>query len=234
MSEDGMSEERGREDGRDSARDPGGPADVLSRAELLRRSDRATEVLAGLGVRSGDVVPVLMPMSLESVVVTLACLRLSATRLTLPVGNHHAVVRERVNTSGATVVVTADACRLDGQVYAVKSGVDRALSGCPAVRDVLVIPQLPRPVPWVPGRDRWWHEMLGPLSPPARPYPGRMSDDPRPGPQRPDVLARLVFDDPLERRSADDADHGWGETPLEDGGAGDLARFLSEKPPHHL
>ncbi|WSA47581.1 hypothetical protein OIE51_10975 [Streptomyces sp. NBC_01803] len=61
-----------------------------------------------------------------------------------------------------------------------------------------------------------------------------MSDTAQPGPERPDLLARLVFDDPLERRSADDADHGWGERPADDGSVGDLARFISEKPPHHL
>ncbi|MFD7661750.1 hypothetical protein [Streptomyces sp. NPDC059788] len=46
--------------------------------------------------------------------------------------------------------------------------------------------------------------------------------------------AALVFDDPLSRPSADDTDHGWGERPSSGDGAADLARFLDEKPPHHL
>jgi acetyl-CoA synthetase len=66
-----------------------------------------------------------------------------------------------------------------------------------------------------------------------------MSADPQssvhPGTPR-DAAASLVFDDPLSRPSPDDTDRGWGE------GAGgtstrpdaDLARFLDEKPPHHL
>lgn len=43
----------------------------------------------------------------------------------------------------------------------------------------------------------------------------------------------MVFDDPLDRPSPDDADRGWGESPS---GAGDddFTRFLNEKPPHHL
>ncbi|MFI2316708.1 hypothetical protein AMK17_33700 [Streptomyces sp. CB00072] len=44
----------------------------------------------------------------------------------------------------------------------------------------------------------------------------------------------LVFDDPLDRQSADDTDQGWGERPLSGGSAADLARFLDEKPPHHI
>jgi hypothetical protein len=43
----------------------------------------------------------------------------------------------------------------------------------------------------------------------------------------------LVFDDPLSRQSEDDTDGGWGERPSGDS-AGDLARFLDEKPPHHI
>ncbi|WP_030302732.1 hypothetical protein [Streptomyces katrae] len=45
---------------------------------------------------------------------------------------------------------------------------------------------------------------------------------------------RLVFDDPLDQQSADDTDRGWGEGPPSGGSAADLARFLDEKPPHHL
>ncbi|MFJ5048619.1 hypothetical protein [Streptomyces sp. NPDC088719] len=44
----------------------------------------------------------------------------------------------------------------------------------------------------------------------------------------------LDFDDPLDRQSADDTDQGWGERPLSGGSAADLARFLEEKPPHHI
>ncbi|NLU75723.1 hypothetical protein HCC61_24225 [Streptomyces sp. HNM0575] len=70
------------------------------------------------------------------------------------------------------------------------------------------------------------------------------------GPQHPDdPAARLQFDDPLSMRSADDTDSGWGEARSGDGGTAtgsgprgsrqgeadaDLARFLEEKPPHHL
>ncbi|MBM9505086.1 hypothetical protein [Actinacidiphila acididurans] len=45
--------------------------------------------------------------------------------------------------------------------------------------------------------------------------------------------AALIFDDPLDRPSADDSDRGWGDSPS--GAADDdFVRFLNEKPPHHL
>ncbi|MCX3059053.1 hypothetical protein [Streptomyces beihaiensis] len=57
----------------------------------------------------------------------------------------------------------------------------------------------------------------------------------RPEPRPRDPETSLVFDDPLTAQSADDTDRGWGERPTTgDGGAADLARFLDEKPPHHL
>ncbi|MFD8547455.1 hypothetical protein [Streptomyces sp. NPDC059649] len=53
----------------------------------------------------------------------------------------------------------------------------------------------------------------------------------RPGPKS---AAALIFDDPLNQQSSDDTDRGWGERPAGRDSAADLARFLDEKPPHHL
>jgi hypothetical protein len=57
--------------------------------------------------------------------------------------------------------------------------------------------------------------------------PAHEAHDSRPRPT-------LVFDDPLERQSSDDTDRGWGERLAGSDSAADLARFLDEKPPHHL
>ncbi|MFE3094170.1 hypothetical protein ACFXG1_10090 [Streptomyces sp. NPDC059248] len=67
-----------------------------------------------------------------------------------------------------------------------------------------------------------------------------MSTAPAPGPrdakaprqQNPKPV--LDFDDPLDQQSADDTDRGWGERPPAGAAAEGLARFLDEKPPHHL
>ncbi|MFF0076600.1 hypothetical protein [Streptomyces sp. NPDC005494] len=71
------------------------------------------------------------------------------------------------------------------------------------------------------------------------PAPGpRESKPPQPQEQQPQEPRpkppALIFDDPLDRQSADDTDQGWGERAPAGGGAGDLARFLDEKPPHHI
>ncbi|MCX4823739.1 hypothetical protein OG883_28470 [Streptomyces sp. NBC_01142] len=68
-----------------------------------------------------------------------------------------------------------------------------------------------------------------------------MSTAPAPGPRDAEQprqqfpRPKLIFDDPLDQQSADDTDRGWGERPSSSGdSAADLARFLDEKPPHHL
>ncbi|MCB5182243.1 hypothetical protein [Streptomyces antimicrobicus] len=59
-----------------------------------------------------------------------------------------------------------------------------------------------------------------------------------PGPRQPKPgtrpMPKLDFDDPLDQQSSDDTDRGWGERPSSGDSAADLARFLDEKPPHHL
>ncbi|MEU6194656.1 hypothetical protein [Streptomyces sp. NPDC047061] len=62
------------------------------------------------------------------------------------------------------------------------------------------------------------------MSTAPEPAPASTPRDPKPA---------LIFDDPLDRQSSDDTDRGWGDRPAADS-AGDLRRFLDEKPPHHL
>lgn len=76
---------------------------------------------------------------------------------------------------------------------------------------------------------------------PDAPYPGGMSTSPsqsgKSAEQPREGASALDFDDPLTLCSSDDTDRGWGEGssgPGNGGGAADLARFLDEKPPHHL
>lgn len=75
----------------------------------------------------------------------------------------------------------------------------------------------------------------------AEPAPAaRPADEPaarKPAARKPAAgkpAARLIFDDPLNQQSSDDTDRGWGERPSGGDSAADLARFLDEKPPHHL
>ncbi|GGV89631.1 hypothetical protein GCM10015535_43880 [Streptomyces gelaticus] len=65
------------------------------------------------------------------------------------------------------------------------------------------------------------------------PAPGPRDSKPSPS-DRPKPKPTLIFDDPLDQQSSDDTDRGWGERAPAGGSAADLARFLDEKPPHHI
>ncbi|MGW6704958.1 hypothetical protein ACWGDE_08705 [Streptomyces sp. NPDC054956] len=69
-----------------------------------------------------------------------------------------------------------------------------------------------------------------PATAPQDPQDAPAPEGARPAKPKP----RLVFDDPLDQQSSDDTDRGWGERPPAGGSAADLARFLDEKPPHHV
>ncbi|MFD9068712.1 hypothetical protein [Streptomyces lasiicapitis] len=68
---------------------------------------------------------------------------------------------------------------------------------------------------------------------PAREPRDPKDAEPRPAAKKP--ASALIFDDPLAQQSSDDTDRGWGERPTTAAdSAADLARFLDEKPPHHI
>lgn len=132
----------------------------FTHTRLLEQAEQAAAALTRLGVRSGDQVAVMLPLTPESVVVTLACGRIDAARVSLPLWDAPNALRRRVRESGARVVVTADSCHRADRPHALKSVLDRALVGCHEVRHVLVAHRSGRPVGWIPGRDQWWHEAL--------------------------------------------------------------------------
>ncbi|UGY91904.1 AMP-binding protein [Streptomyces gobiensis] len=136
------------------------PAAEFIHTRLVDQARRAAAALTRLGVHGGERVAALLPMTPESVVTTMACGRLGARRFTLPIGDPAYLLRDRIQESGAGVVITADGCFYGDRYYPAKRILDRALADCPAVRSVLVVHRMARPVPWTPGRDHWWHEAL--------------------------------------------------------------------------
>ncbi|MFF4954547.1 AMP-binding protein [Streptomyces chattanoogensis] len=142
-----------------------GRMEELTHGTLLDQADRAAAALARFGVRAGDRVAVHLPLVPESVIATLACGRLDAMRVTLPVSLTVPELVARTRESGARVMITADAAFWDGAIRPVKAVLDHALArggaaGGTEDRTVLVVNRCARPVSWTPGRDRWWHEAL--------------------------------------------------------------------------
>jgi len=97
-------------------------------------------------------------MTWQSVAAFLACARIGAVHSVVFAGFSAESLRDRVQDCKSRVVLTSDEGRRGGKSIATKAIVDAALKECPAVEHVLVLRRTGGQVPWVEGRDKWWHE----------------------------------------------------------------------------
>lgn len=135
----------------------------LTYAELQREVAKAANALTALGIGVGDRVVVYLPVILETIIVTLAIARIGAVHSLVFGGFSAESLRFRVEDTGAKLLVTSDGQYRRGQAVPVKQAADAAVAGVATVEHVLVVrrtgDETPR-VPWTPGRDVWWHDVV--------------------------------------------------------------------------
>jgi acetyl-CoA synthetase len=71
---------------------------------------------------------------------------------------------ERIRDAEAKVLITADGGYRRGQVVPLKQNADEALKEVSTVEHVVVVRRTGEEVPWTPGRDHWWHELMEAVS----------------------------------------------------------------------
>ena len=134
--------------------------------ELSLQVARFAESLAALGVEAGDRVAIYLPMCPEVAVVSHACAHLGAIQVPIFSGFGAAAVAQRLQDSGARVVVTADWSYRRGRKMQMRETIEEARRSSPSVEHV---------VEWRRA-DRSWSVPLGdgslpPLDVPAEhPY----------------------------------------------------------------
>lgn len=133
---------------------------ALTYTELHVEVVRLANALTALGVAAGARVGVHLPHTPEWVIALLACARIGAIHVVFDPRAAAAQLCERLLDSGARTVITADGGFAEGRPYDVKAVLETALLAAPEVRDVVVVRRTGRHVPWVAGRDRWFHELV--------------------------------------------------------------------------
>jgi acetyl-CoA synthetase len=136
----------------------GGEVRTLTYRELAQEVNRLASALRRLGIRRGDTVGVFLPMSPEAVIATLAIVRIGAIYTPCFSGYGAQAVASRLQDCEAKLLITADAFSRRGQIIRLKQTADEAAAASPSIEQVLVYRRLGHDIPWIAGRDRWWHE----------------------------------------------------------------------------
>lgn len=137
-----------------------GDRSSVTYADLQHCVSRAANALTALGIRAGDRVVVYLPVLVETIVITLACARIGAVHSLVFGGFAAEAVRLRLTDTGAKLLVTSDGQYRRGAATEVKSTADIAAADLPDLEHVLVLRRTGQDVPWTPGRDVWWHDVV--------------------------------------------------------------------------
>ncbi|WP_168733181.1 acetate--CoA ligase [Thalassobius vesicularis] len=132
---------------------PDTPAQYITYNELSDKVNRMANVLLSQGVMRGDRVVIYLPMIPEAAYAMLACARIGAVHSIVFAGFSPDALANRINDSGAKVVITADTAPRGGRRTALKSNCDAALLHCSDKVRCLVVKHTGDQTTWVQGRD---------------------------------------------------------------------------------
>lgn len=133
----------------------------VSYKELLEEVCRCANALKSLGVQKGDRVIIYMGMVPQAAVAMLACARIGAVHSLIFGGFSSDAIRDRIQDSGAKIVITQDEGKRGGRSVPLKATVDRALEESTGVEHVLVYERTGGPVTMKQGRDLSWAALVG-------------------------------------------------------------------------
>jgi len=138
-----------------------GETRTLTYAELQSEVCQFANVLKAQGIKAGDRVLIYMPMVPEAAIAMLGCARIGAVHSVVFGGFSSESIKDRLQDSGATAVITADGGYRRGKVVPLKANVDAALSaGESQVKKVIVLKRCGQDIAMQGSRDVWWHDEI--------------------------------------------------------------------------
>ncbi len=128
--------------------------------QLYKEVNRLAKVLQDYGLKKGDRVAVYLPVIPELPIALLATARLGGIHAVIFSGFSAEALADRVNDSGAKILITADGSFRRGKPVAIKDNADRALKITPTIEKVIVVKRTGQPIQMQEGRDVWYDEAL--------------------------------------------------------------------------
>jgi len=135
------------------ADDPATPAQHITYAQLHDQVCRMANVLRAQGVAKGDRVVIYLPMIPAAAYAMLACARIGAVHSIVFAGFSPDALANRVNDSGAKILITSDEAPRGGRKTPLKSNADAALLHCDDDVRCLVVKHTGGQTTWIDGRD---------------------------------------------------------------------------------
>ena len=151
--------------------DPETPAEHITYRQLSERVNRMANVLLSQGVMRGDRVVIYLPMIPEAAYAMLACARIGAIHSIVFAGFSPDALANRINDSGAKVVITADTAPRGGRRTPLKANTDAALLHCSDKVRCLVVRHTGDQTTWIQGRDVDVKALMEHASPECPPRP---------------------------------------------------------------
>ncbi len=140
----------------------GEPGDTrtLTYEQLHEQVCKFANALRSLGVETGDVVSIYMPMTPELAIAMLACARIGAIHSVIFAGFSAEAIADRNNDASAKIQLTSDGLYRRGKILPLKETVDEALAKSPTVEHCVVLRRCENEVSMTEGRDHWWHDLV--------------------------------------------------------------------------
>lgn len=148
---------------------------TLTYDQLHREVCKCANVLKELGVKKGETVGIYMGMVPEAAIAMLACSRIGAVHNVVFGGFSADALRERMNDSKATLLITQDGAWRRGEAVELKKAADTAAKNIPTLRRMLVVKRTGTRVSMKRNRDTWWNDAMA--SADANSKPAKLSSE---------------------------------------------------------
>ena len=137
-----------------------GEVRTFSYYQLYREVNKLAKAFKDLGIKKGDRIAVYLPVIPELPITLLATARIGAIHTVVFSGFSAEALADRINDSGAKILVTADGSYRRGKTVAIKDNADRALPNCPTIEKAIVVKRTGQTVQMNQTRDIWYTEAL--------------------------------------------------------------------------
>ena len=140
--------------------DPNNKVKKITYKELYYQVCQFSNALKKKNVKKGDRVIIYMPMVPEAVVAMLSCARLGAIHSVVFAGFSANSLSDRINDSGAKVIITSDGNYRGNKIIPVKKIVDQAIQKTNSIETVIVLNRTNMDVSMNEDRDFWFDEII--------------------------------------------------------------------------